>query len=853
MTTDEASGGVQRSGQAAVISTRHDHADAAPGAGQRSGRTAVTSAGQDDVGVGTEVQSPPDSPDDHDQSQAVSSGGSPERYAISQSSQRCVSTSELRERLRRSSPPIQPYAISQSSQRRVTTSELRGRLRWSSLPVYRSNRHGVSKMRRKWSVRPEAPEDLIVSAFCCKKLQCFQNCNLPFLREKMTEILALSTSQRRQVLHGMLGSGKEFHFDGRKVCTSFLLGAFRFSNDLISSVRNNVSRTRTPSSIGATEPVPGQLASAAPSVNTGPESHNRDSIRSFLERTAESTGDMMPDNNEYHLPFYKKNEVYDEFKSDFKFLYPSRPIPSYPYFVTVWNDHCSFIKVRKFRRFAKCTTCEDLRTAIKQAIREKRSTKELVEQKRAHLSFIARERLEYKKKRDMSKQESSRYLSLIIDGADQSAFGLPHFTVKTKSQTGHAIKVRLIGILEHAVQNKLILLTMTDDFESGANHIIEALHVCLNDHDGDIPSTIYIQLDNCGKENKNRFLFSFLEFLVCMKVCKVIEVGFLPVGHTHEDIDQAFSCTAERLRSNDAVTRADLHCQLEKVYNNRTVVREMKSIVNWSGLCSSEKCLSPVSGFSHYRYFRFSTSTTDTPSWSGTKQIPVQCFVKMYWNDEWKNLHGAGSFLSSIPDITRTPPIVTRVPDLVEEIDKRIRSEDSRINCRSKLRELYALRDQISTRRTLPFHWDLATTIEMSAGKSNGHETGHQSPPQDIIPERRNDYIYETGSFVAVKATEQSDSLSSFWIGKVNDIIKDATGRVKKLELHWFEPSNRADVINSRYLPSSIYCATRKRRVEWKDYVLSEAVLVNFDSPTRSGHLPATVRKILLSAVPTNN
>ena len=47
-------------------------------------------------------------------------------------------------------------------------------------------------------------------------------------------------------------------------------------------------------------------------------------------------------------------------------------------------------------------------------------------------------------------------------------------------------------------------------------------------------------MDNCS-ENKNKILFSFLSDLVSRKVFSEINVGFLMVGHTHEDIDQLFN------------------------------------------------------------------------------------------------------------------------------------------------------------------------------------------------------------------------------------------------------------------------------------------------------------------------
>ena len=45
---------------------------------------------------------------------------------------------------------------------------------------------------------------------------------------------------------------------------------------------------------------------------------------------------------------------------------------------------------------------------------------------RFHVQFVCRERFEYKKKRVNAILQPESFLSLIIDGADQSGFGLPH-------------------------------------------------------------------------------------------------------------------------------------------------------------------------------------------------------------------------------------------------------------------------------------------------------------------------------------------------------------------------------------------------------------------------------------------
>ena len=60
---------------------------------------------------------------------------------------------------------------------------------------------------------------------------------------------------------------------------------------------------------------------------------------------------------------------------------------------------------------------------------------------------------------------------------------------------------------------------------------------------------ILLQLDNCAGENKNHYLFAYLSLLVAKGVFKTVHLGFLMVGHTHEDIDAMFSRFSERLQT----------------------------------------------------------------------------------------------------------------------------------------------------------------------------------------------------------------------------------------------------------------------------------------------------------------
>jgi hypothetical protein len=73
-----------------------------------------------------------------------------------------------------------------------------------------------------------------------------------------------------------------------------------------------------------------------------------------------------------------------------------------------------------------------------------------------------------------------------------------------------------------------------------------------------LPRNLYLQLDNCAKDNKNQSLMAFISMLIHCGVFKEIQVGFLLVGHIHEDIDAYFSHLSKTLKYKNTFIMADL-------------------------------------------------------------------------------------------------------------------------------------------------------------------------------------------------------------------------------------------------------------------------------------------------------
>ena len=75
-----------------------------------------------------------------------------------------------------------------------------------------------------------------------------------------------------------------------------------------------------------------------------------------------------------------------------------------------------------------------------------------------------------------------------------------------------------------------------EDIAGDPNWVTETLYRALHkiEAQGPLPPTLYLQLDNCFRENKNSYLVAYLCWLVERNAFKEIFVSFLPTGqYTH--------------------------------------------------------------------------------------------------------------------------------------------------------------------------------------------------------------------------------------------------------------------------------------------------------------------------------
>lgn len=103
------------------------------------------------------------------------------------------------------------------------------------------------------------------------------------------------------------------------------------------------------------------------------------------------------------------------------------------------------------------------------------------------------------------------------------------------------------------------LFTLTEEYDTGANHIFETLQRVIADLGSRkfMSRALYISVETCTTENKNWYTFPYIESFVAWNVFENFKVSFLRFWNTHEHINQALSKTSERFRSTDLVSLSD--------------------------------------------------------------------------------------------------------------------------------------------------------------------------------------------------------------------------------------------------------------------------------------------------------
>jgi hypothetical protein len=158
---------------------------------------------------------------------------------------------------------------------------------------------------------------------------------------------------------------------------------------------------------------------------------------------------------------------------------------------------------------------------------------------------------------------------MSVDGMDHSKSCLPRFSRDDKT-TEHSERCacHITGVLLHGRPTSAFAYTWFDRFPASSDTIMSIILEVLarSEKEMPLPPVLYLHLDNCWRENKNKYMLGLAHYLVDTGVFTKVKICFLPVGHTHDDCDQMFSCFSRRLSIVNVHTLPDLHSILKKSY-----------------------------------------------------------------------------------------------------------------------------------------------------------------------------------------------------------------------------------------------------------------------------------------------
>ena len=148
-------------------------------------------------------------------------------------------------------------------------------------------------------------------------------------------------------------------------------------------------------------------------------------------------------------------------------------------------------------------------------------------------------------------------ISIIVDSCSKWKTELPRFTRELKlgkfSAHGNSLCTCLVHQYKKDTRNPdgAFNYFVDDAVKGGGNVTVEVIWrtLCKLQNLREIwAEELHLQLDNTTKDNKNHTVFAFLAWLVQSGNFHKVTVSFLPVGHTHEDIDALFGVIVRFLR-----------------------------------------------------------------------------------------------------------------------------------------------------------------------------------------------------------------------------------------------------------------------------------------------------------------
>ena len=168
------------------------------------------------------------------------------------------------------------------------------------------------------------------------------------------------------------------------------------------------------------------------------------------------------------------------------------------------------------------------------------SKKQVVQERfNEHQALQRQERRDYWLAKEEAIMFPTQSLCLIVDGMDQNTTMVPKLRQLVKGIESRYMKTHLYGLLIYDVGLYSNIWIDTHHKHDSNQVVTSIMHVLQDVHNRQgsiLTPKLCIQADNCGRENKNQYMFALCTTLVAFKYFVKVHLSFLIVGHTHKRI-----------------------------------------------------------------------------------------------------------------------------------------------------------------------------------------------------------------------------------------------------------------------------------------------------------------------------
>ena len=427
--------------------------------------------------------------------------------------------------------------------------------------------------------------------------------------------------------------------------------------------------------------------------------------------------ECMPDKQEYHVAAPFMGTVHKWYEKDCA-SYPTVYLScSKKYFLRLWREYYPEVKLRKVLRFTKCEMCERLRQVCWSKGTSSAERADARAQLEDHYKYVKVERAGAIARANDAVLRPAHALSIALDGTSQLPRGIPQFahTVHGDESSLNRLHHHFTLAVVHGMGTKCFITR--DNIASDPNLTVECLQRTLawaeDQRGGRLPPKLYLQVDNCWRENKNSLVVNWLSSLVERGMFPDgIYLSFLPVGHTHNEVDQVASRISVAVRGRDVTTPEQLFECLDEAIDDLHVtvmqhVADTKEFLNPGKNDSwTHSRFKRIQNVSEYRFFRVSVNVL------GHVQVVTKQCETSPWSRPFFPIKGQGDEFAAGGVPERVPQAQGYGVSAVKPINRQYRQE-----VRAALRvikprvsdlewsRLQLLYKEIFYSEPVPFHW----------------------------------------------------------------------------------------------------------------------------------------------------